>query len=99
LLFLMPTKKTSPKKAVKTVNCPDDKVFFAVDGAIYRNYPELVSGLKRMDEGAFRFHVNEQKNDFACWIKDVFHDAKLAASLKQDLSRDAYLKKIAAKAK
>ncbi len=57
---------------------PKEKWFFCRNGEIYRNVFELREGLERMDEETFSYHVNNTKNDFANWIKEVFGDYELA---------------------
>ncbi|MBI4150950.1 hypothetical protein HY492_02380 [Candidatus Woesearchaeota archaeon] len=66
--------KTTPLLA----NCPDKHQFRTIHGAVFRNYADLLDGLKRMDDATFRAHVNEGKNDFKNWVLHVYSDEKLA---------------------
>lgn len=86
------TKKVkSTKKVVKAkvgkvdksklVNAPEDKCFFLVNGQKLKNYEELAKVLGRIEENVFRHHVNESRNDFVNWVKDVFNDVELAKSI------------------
>jgi hypothetical protein len=74
--------------------CPPENVFWLCTGVTLKNMKELVSNLKEMDDGVFSYHVNNDKNDFANWIKDVFKNAKLADKLKGIVKRKEYLKVI-----
>ena len=47
----------------------------------------MSDALKQMDDNLFRMHANEQKNDFAKWVKDVFKNEALAAKLSDAKSR------------
>jgi hypothetical protein len=47
-------------------------------GSTISSIAELQKALIHMDDTAFAHHVNENKNDFASWIKDVFKDEALA---------------------
>ena len=66
--------KTTPLLA----DCPEKSRFSAVNGTVFRNYAELLDGLKRMDDTTFRHHVNEGRNDFLNWVLHVYSDEKLA---------------------
>jgi hypothetical protein len=46
-----------------------------------RSIPELAEALEIMSEESFVHHVNEKKNDFAAWVRDVMHDDELSAKL------------------
>ena len=41
-----------------------------------------------MTDDIFKHHVNEMKNDFANWIKDVFKEEKLAKELFKTTDKD-----------
>jgi alpha-amylase len=60
---------------------PEDKMFWCVDGRVFRNLRELAAALKDMSDETFRYHVNDHKNDFSNWIKDVIGDSTLARNL------------------
>lgn len=63
-------------------NAQENQVFWLKDGRKIRNLHELVRELHRADEETFRYHVNEQKNDFANWVKDVLKDDILATRIR-----------------
>ncbi len=48
------------------------------DGSTISSIAGLQKALIHMDDIAFAHHVNENKNDFASWVKDVFKDEALA---------------------
>ncbi|MEM4240022.1 MAG: hypothetical protein QXM31_00690 [Candidatus Woesearchaeota archaeon] len=66
------------KKAKKIVKCDAEKSFYVSDGSVYASLAELAKGLRKMHPDTYAYHVNEQKNDFHNWIRDVFGDQKLA---------------------
>ncbi len=65
-----------------------DFYFKLRSGGVIKNIPELKKAVKRMNKEVFSHHVNEHKNDFSNWIKDVFKDQKLANLLKQCKTRE-----------
>ncbi len=69
-------------------NAPENQVFLLKGGRKIRNLHELVREIFRMDEETFRYHVNEQKNDFANWIKDVLKDEVLARRIRDVKDRE-----------
>ncbi len=71
------------KKVIHTFlqDVPEDKCFWCVDGRVFRNIRDLAVALKEMSDETFRYHVNEVKNDFSNWIKDVIGDSTLAKTL------------------
>ena len=85
--------KSRSKKPMQTVEvvirkkvlgeAPEEHHFVVADGKKLKNIIELADALEIMSEEIFRHHVNEAKNDFAAWVKDVFYDHSLA----EDLSR------------
>jgi hypothetical protein len=52
--------------------------FYLNNGKKLKNIAELIESLKDMDQDLFSSHVNEQHNDFASWIRDVFGEKELA---------------------
>jgi len=74
------SKKAS--EILRNIN-DDSKCFWVCDGRAIRSLRELPDVLKSMDAGAFKHHVNKERNDFANWIKDVIKDKTLAKSLKK----------------
>ena len=64
-------------------NVPQDKSFHVADGSVLRNILELSDKLGIIEEWAFRHHVNEEKNDFANWIAEVFENKDLSTRVSQ----------------
>ena len=72
-------------------DAPDDKRFFCHDGCAPRNLYQLADCLSHISADSFRHHVNETRNDFANWVRDVFGDDKL----EKDLAKAGGLKEAA----
>ncbi|MEM2121384.1 MAG: DUF5752 family protein [Candidatus Woesearchaeota archaeon] len=56
----------------------EGKDSFFIDGKAIKSLQELVEELNIMDDDTFKKYVNEEKNDFANWIRDVFQETELA---------------------
>ncbi len=87
-----PTKLKKPsKKAVKTKlkkNIHEDHYFVLLGGHKVKNVKELADALEMIDEHQFKHHVNENKNDFANWIRDVFEEFDLSEKVKTAKNKD-----------
>ena len=68
--------------------------FYLNNGKKLTNIAELMESLKDMDQDLFSFHVNEQHNDFASWIRDVFGEKELARRISQTRYSATMLKSI-----
>ena len=68
-------------------DCPEDKSFRVADGSVFRNYAQLLDGLKRMEDEVFRSHVAEGRNDFKEWVLHVYSDDKLAREMEEKPNR------------
>jgi hypothetical protein len=80
------------KKKIKNNNVPQDNYFHLSDGKTLKNLADLYDELKSMDENIFRQHVNNERNDFASWIKYVIKDEDLADKVNNVKSRDKMMK-------
>lgn len=60
---------------------PDSEKFWFANGKVVGSLKQLYEVLKGLDEETFHLHVNEEKNDFYNWVRDVFKDKKLADDL------------------
>jgi hypothetical protein len=58
-----------------------DKYFWFVNGDNAKSLIELCEKLKNLDLNSFKFHANDQKNDFKNWIKEVIKDEELSLRL------------------
>ena len=86
-----PTKRQTKAKAKKKtplVKVPEECIFWCRDGRTFRDLKELAEGLAAMSDDTFFHHVNQEKNDFSNWVRDVIDDNELATSLAQTASKD-----------
>lgn len=76
-------KKQEKEKLVKTVkkNAHPDSVFVMVNGHKLKNIKELADVMDKIEDYVFNHHVNEDKHDFAVWLRDVFQEIDLAKEL------------------
>ncbi len=58
-----------------------EKSFYAADGTVLRSLEDLRELLRITGRSTFDHHVNEGRNDFVAWVRDVIGDNDLAASL------------------
>lgn len=61
--------------------------FWIHNGSVIRNIHELIPALASMSDEAYQHHVNETKNDFANWVKDILNDKALSKELMTAYSR------------
>lgn len=73
--------------------------FWVHNGQIVESLKDLPGVIRKLDEESFNHHVNDEKNDFSNWIKDVFGEAKLANDIQKIKSKSAIVKKISARIK
>ncbi len=65
--------------------------FYLANGKELKNIKQLHSELKSMDEDTFNYHVNESKNDFYNWVKDVYQDKLLADDILECSTKEAIM--------
>jgi hypothetical protein len=75
-------------------NVPEHHVFKCCDGRLIRSIRDLGKTLAHMNEEAFRYHANHNKNDFSNWVHDIIGDEKLANDLKKADSKNKTLKEL-----
>ncbi len=75
-----PKKESSQKKVVKKVINPEN-YFFMHDGRVLKEIIELAEILETIDNEVFYHHVNESKNDFSNWIRDIFENHELSQEI------------------
>ncbi|PIN70147.1 hypothetical protein COV93_02725 [Candidatus Woesearchaeota archaeon CG11_big_fil_rev_8_21_14_0_20_43_8] len=77
------------KVSIKTKNesVSPSQYFRLKNGSEIRNLNELFGAVKTMDDMDFSHHVNEVKNDFAVWVRDVLKENWLADDLSRTSSR------------
>jgi hypothetical protein len=72
-------EKMAKRKENRTKHSiPPEKYFMLCSGTAIKSIEELALMLDKITDEDFSFHVNEEKNDFANWIKDVFGNKELA---------------------
>lgn len=75
---------SSPFNSALNVQITDSsKFFYVADGSILRSFKDLVFSLKNMSDDIFNIHVNQYKNDFSNWVRDVLMQPILADKMKQ----------------
>ncbi len=62
---------------------PEEHHFILSNGKKLRDLKELTQGLELMPQEVFNHHVDEFRNDFSSWTKDIFHENSLAEELKK----------------
>jgi len=88
-------KKTAarPSMASKTPSGASGKqvpaalAFWSHDGQIFADLRQLAEGLAAMSDETFAYHSNQDKQDFAVWVREVIEDAWLADELAKATSR------------
>ena len=60
------------------ININSEHYFVLCTGQAIKNLEELIIILKKIDKKTFEYHVNQNKNDFANWIRYVFKSKKTA---------------------
>ncbi|MBD3354834.1 hypothetical protein GF361_02525 [Candidatus Woesearchaeota archaeon] len=71
--------------------------FILKDGTVIKNLFELSKQLDKMPEEVFSHHVNENRNDFYNWVKDVVKDKSLARKISSVKDKSKMKKYIGAK--
>mgnify|MGYP001562947977 FL=1 len=66
---------------------PHDKRFVLKDGRLLKDFVEMAHALEHMSDDVFNHHVNAYKNDFRNWIRDIFGDKELAATIEKAKTR------------
>ena len=66
----------------RSKSIPEEKVFHTVDDYNLKNIQELYYYINNCDDGSFRYHVNDKKNDFANWVSDVLLFPALSAKIR-----------------
>lgn len=73
---------------------PPENCFWCCDGRVLKNLYELSQAFNEMTDETFNYHVNEDKNDFATWIKEIIGDKKLVADLVKARNRKVASRKV-----
>jgi hypothetical protein len=73
--------KEAKLERVLAESIPPEKYFVLHSGICIRNIEELAHMLDTMSDADYSYHVNDAKNDFANWIRDVFNKPELADAI------------------
>jgi hypothetical protein len=97
MLFDMLKRKTKKKPLV---TAQGSLAFWVYEGPVYEgpvlaNLRDLRDALASMDDVTFVYHVNEDKNDFANWVRDVLNDVELSRKLSRTKRRPTAHKTVA----
>lgn len=65
-----------------------DYTFGLCDGTRLNNLHDLARTLEFMDDHTYNYHVNDSKNDFSNWVKEVLGISDLAENL--DKAKNKY---------
>ena len=65
------------------VQAPQGQEFWVHNGPALRNLKDLRDVMDRIEEEQFGFHVNDFKNDFVSWVKEVLKDSDCAKALQR----------------
>lgn len=71
-----------------------DKYFKLHMGDELKSLEELRDALKTMDDETFGHHVNDERNDFANWVRDIIKDVRLADDLQRLRTRGKTLQRV-----
>lgn len=61
-----------------------DEYFVLMSGKAIRSLRELAQDLGEMDDVVFYHHVNDYRNDFVSWVKDIFNELELAEKISNE---------------
>jgi hypothetical protein len=75
------SKKEGPSKKAEKAEIKPENYFVLGNGGVIKSIKELAETLEYLSDDEFRYHVNDSKNDFANWIRDVFGEKDLADRL------------------
>ena len=67
---------------LKDISMSPDKYFYTHDGITLKSLNDLEFYLKICTQSNFSYHANNEKNDFANWVSDVFEIQNLAKILR-----------------
>lgn len=67
---------------------PPRKYLWLSNGVVIKSLSELSDAIKAMDNELFKNHVNEEKNDFAKWVRATLRNEELAKKLDKVRSKN-----------
>lgn len=75
------TEKQIEKELMDNKEASPENCFILKDGTKIKDLNELAKNLENMDKKTFKYHVNNKKNDFSKWVRDIFSYNELADEL------------------
>ncbi len=77
-----------PKKKPHVFSdCEEKHHFVLKDGNKVTNLFDLAAKMEQMNQEVYGHHVNEEKNDFSNWIKDVYEEPEIAQKVSKAQNR------------
>lgn len=74
-----------------------EQCFWVNNGPILKNMEELANALESMNDDAYSYHTDKDKNDFSKWVSEIVGDQKLANDLLSSRNKESALKKVKAR--
>lgn len=74
-------KKTLPVKEEVKKEIKPEHYFFLKDGRVLKDVVELAECLESISDDIFFHHVNDSRNDFSNWIRDIFGNIVLSEEI------------------
>ncbi len=71
-----------------------ENYFYVCNGVVIKDLDDLLNTLNSIDDKTFNHHVNDEKNDFFCWVRDVVQDKILAKKLESTKDRNKMIKNV-----
>jgi hypothetical protein len=83
-----------PEWKLQAKEVTPEQYFILRNGQPVRSLKELIEILEYIDDTTFDHHVNEYRNDFSNWIRDVIGDAELADDVEHAEDRPGMLRSL-----
>jgi hypothetical protein len=90
-------QKDREEPSVLLVKVPSEYVFWCHDGSVFEDLEDLAEGLAAMSDDTYHYHCNEEKRDFANWIRDIIRDEELAEEVALANNRQLAARSVAAR--
>jgi len=71
-----------------------EQCFWVNNGPILKNIDELANAMPDLSDDVFHHHVNNEKNDFSNWVRNIIGDKALANDLLSSKNKDSAVNKI-----
>jgi hypothetical protein len=81
-VFKLKVYTDSPESAAEILRKREDyERFFIYEDEPICSLEELAKKLRQLDPAKYLYHANQEKNDFAMWVRAVLGDGRLADHL------------------